>query len=288
MLVINLIYLVSIFLTIMSIILLIYSIRNKNKNICNSICIIDIVYIIYFFIAMFLTERLFLDVGLEMLLFYLCFLVSTIIYLVSIVICCIKKRKLTKVNKSKRISILIIILLLLPVIAFFITFYREIYLLNNSNLVLVSHSNGNGSIGAASSSIHVLGTDYYEEVSIGADSGGYKIKNFLPQSYTVLKAYEYGIRYNNSTYTLDTINYLSKKDPKLNEINKEELTNIILDLKNNYNEICEADIIYLKTSNYYLIELRQLESVLIYYGEKCIHKIDGPRSFCLERAYLFE
>ena len=274
MLVIDLIYFIFIFLTIMSIILLIYSIRNKNKNICQTICIIDIVYIAYFFIGLFLTEILFLNVGMEMLLFYLFFFASTIIYIISIIICCVKKRKLTTVNKSKRTSVLIKILLLFPIIAFFTTFCREIYLLNNSEVVLVSGS------------IHALGRDYYEEVSIGADFNGYKIKNFLPKSHTSLKAYGYNIQYNDSTYTLDIIDYFRNKDPNLKEVNKEELNNIILDLKNNYNEIYEADIIYLKGSNYYLIELRELRSVLIYYGEKCIHKTDGPLAY--SGAYLFK
>ena len=117
MLVKNCINFIIIGIFLLSIPILIYSIKNKNKN----ILILDIIYIIYLFIGtIILPNILGFDISLNVLYIYLMSFIAGIIYIVSIIILC--KKNIKKKNdismKSNKINFLIIVLIILPILLF--------------------------------------------------------------------------------------------------------------------------------------------------------------------------
>ena len=175
------IYVIAIFLSLFSIIILRYSI--KNKNICKSIIVIDFVYIIYLYIdLLILPGILHIELELEVLILYLIAIVSAIIFIISITICVIKIKKGQIATKSKKIILITIILVVFPIIIFLSIFFREKYLINNSELIFVYYSAGNGGFGDGETFAYTIGDNYCEQISLGIDFHGYAIEKFLPKS----------------------------------------------------------------------------------------------------------
>lgn len=294
MLVINIFYMASNLLPIISIISLIFSIKNKDISIYKNIRIISIVYIIYMFLNFcILPSLLDLEIGLEILLLVPIHIIAVIIYIISIIICSRKIKKIEKNNiKSSNLHSPTILVILLPILIFAIVLIKEFILLNNSDLVLVYDDSGNGGFGDGKTLVYTINQNYCKEVSIGADFGGYQIENFFVKTPQNLKEYRYRIEYNtinsNHKYTLQSSNYFSSEDAKYNEINKAELEYIILDIKKTYNNLDQIYISYLKGSNYYIIEAGNLECVFIYEAQKCIHKINLSGNIEIEEAFYFK
>ncbi len=165
-----------------SIIVLIYSIKNKNKDICKNIIIIDIVYIIYLFLDLVIIADI-LEICFQLGIIVIAGigLVSGLLLVISIVICFIKMKKLQIRIKSKKVIVTTIILLILPIIAFLSEFFREKYLIDNSNLILEYHSNGNGGFDGQNFA-YAISDNFCEQISIGTQINGYNMKKFLPKS----------------------------------------------------------------------------------------------------------
>lgn len=93
----NCIYFILIVISLLSIPILIYSIKNENKNNSKSIKIIIIFYIIYLILGIVvIPDVLCLDIGLEFLLIEFVALLAIIIYLISTIICSKKLKKAMK------------------------------------------------------------------------------------------------------------------------------------------------------------------------------------------------
>lgn len=173
---------IAVLFSIFSLTLLIYSIINKNKNICKNIIIIDIIYIIYSYINLGIIPyilKIYFPLGIIVIWGLSMF--SGLLFLISIVICLIKIKKLQLNIKSKKAIPVTIILLTLPIITFLFVFLREKYLINNSELILEYHSRGNGSFDGQNFA-YAISDDFCEQISIGTEIDGYYMKSFLPKS----------------------------------------------------------------------------------------------------------
>lgn len=181
----NCIYALIILISLSSLVLMVFSIKNKNKHVCKIIKIIDIIYILYL-ICIFIIQQgdpFSIDYPLDILIYEEFGAIALLLFLASIIICTIKKKKMEIDIKSKKASVIMIILLAMPVISFMTMYFREKYLIANSDLILVYKSgSGFNSFNFA----YAINNDYCEKVSIGTSTNGYSMKDFLPRDKTYL------------------------------------------------------------------------------------------------------
>ena len=179
----NCIYFIIIMVSLLSIPILIYSIRNKNKRNCKCIKIINFFYIVYLILNIVVIPNvLSIDMGFEILLLALISLFAIIIYIVSIIICSKKIKKGNEMIRFSKKSILVILLfIILPILLLSCSFFKEYYLIINSDLVLVYKSNGNGGIGDSNNFAYAINENYFKEISLGIATGDYSLEKYLPK-----------------------------------------------------------------------------------------------------------
>ena len=175
------IYLIEIFLCYFSVAVLIYSIKNKNKYICKNIILISAIYIIYMFESYFVIYFCKISVGLEVVILYFFEFIAGVIYFISIIINIIKAKKSQLYERKNIVTILAILLIILPVMFISIKILQYSKLINNSNLVLVYSSEGNGGFGDYQTFAYAIGDDYCKEFDLGIEIEGYYLKEFLPK-----------------------------------------------------------------------------------------------------------
>ncbi len=177
----NCIYFIIIMVSLLSIPILIYSIKNK-KN-CKCIKIINFFYITYLILNIVVIPNvLSVDIGPEILFLALISLIAIIIYIVSIIICSKKIKKGNEMISFSKKSILVILLfIILPILLLSCSLFREYYLIINSDLVLVYKSNGNGGIGDSHNFAYAINENYFKEISLGIATGDYSLAKYLPK-----------------------------------------------------------------------------------------------------------
>lgn len=278
MLVKDLVYLGGLFFAIISVIFLICSIKTKNLIVCKNISIVSVVYIIYvFFLVAIIPFSLQLSVGLEMLLFYLMAIIAGIIYIISFIICCIKKKKLVDCDNFRKNKNVKLLLLLLPIVIFICVFLKEIYLLNSSDLMLFYFDSGNGGIGDGERFGYIIKEDKCDEISLGVGLDGFLIDRFLFNSINNLQQYGYSISYDvNSLYGYNINNYKYLSEYELRELDYSLFRNVLMDVKNRYSFVDEVYLFYLKgdEEKYFIVEVDLLEKSLIYKEDKFLYVID--------------
>ena len=220
-------YLLSIFIFISSIILLIYSIKTKNKKTIKYSIILSITYIIYSILfIIILPSILSLSIGFEILLFKGIVLITLIIFIISIIISNKKLNTLKYIyNNSKKDIIILSLLISFPIIIFCSSFFREMYYIYNSNLIIVYKE---GELFNINYYTYAISDKYCEEISIGTEYGGYKIEKYLPNRFNRLN-YTWSsddIKYVNNTITI----YRNKKIIYTGKTNKKIKTNEIEDI----------------------------------------------------------
>ena len=193
MLVKDVIYILCFFIFTVSILNLIYSIKNKNRESSKYIIILSIIFILYSIIdVLILPNILNLDVGLELLLFYGILIVSGVLFIISIIIASTKAKKLNTIEKPLKHNIIFIFLVLLPILIFCFSYFREINYINNSKLILVcSEGDGFNEVDYA----YAISDNYSEKITIGADFRGMAMDEHLPSHFRKL----------NYTWTTDKI-----------------------------------------------------------------------------------
>ena len=175
------IYFIIIMVSLLSIPILIYSIKNKRNFKC--IKIINFFYIAYLILNIAVIPNvLSIDIGLEILLLALISLIAIIIYIVSIIICSKKIKKGNETISFSKKSILITLLfIIVPILLLSCSLFREYYLIINSDLVLVYKSNGNGGIDDSNHFAYAINENYFEEISLGLATGDYSLVKYLPK-----------------------------------------------------------------------------------------------------------
>ena len=144
MLVKDVIYILCFFIFTVSILNLIYSIKNKNKNSSKYIILLSIIFILYSIIdVLILPNILDLDVGFELLLFYGILIIAGVLFIISIIVVSTKIKKLNTIEKTLKPNIVFTFFVLLPILMFCFSYFREMYYINNSKLILIC-SSGDG------------------------------------------------------------------------------------------------------------------------------------------------
>ena len=89
------IYILSLLIFAVSVFNLIYSIKNKNKDASKYIIALSIIFILYSIVNIsILPNSLNLDIGFEILLFYGILAVSSVLFIISIILTNIKRKKI--------------------------------------------------------------------------------------------------------------------------------------------------------------------------------------------------
>ncbi len=146
-------YLIAILLMVLSVVNLIYSIKNKNAAVCRLFIVGGVLAIVYLWVSIFAGPLLSVDFGFEIFLFYLFGAIATIVYVISIVINAVKRKSImktyfaTEFSIPKALKIIMLILIILPILFVSVRVIRDRILIATSDAIVVFHSSGNGGIG---------------------------------------------------------------------------------------------------------------------------------------------
>lgn len=178
----NFIYNMPIIISFIGLLSIFYALKNNNRKNNKLIIIFNIVNIIYLFvISILIHNSLPIIINLEIMITWLISIIGGILYIISIIICIIKRKKLKEITQKKLIFKIFLIIILIPAIIFIAFLYKETYLINNSEIILSYHSKGNGLFGNSNDFVYVLNDKYCKEISIDVDlSYKYYNKIFLP------------------------------------------------------------------------------------------------------------
>lgn len=181
----NCVYFFSILISLLSIFILVNSIRNKDKKECKMFVITSSIAIIYLFLLnVVVLNALCVEYSLEVLLIALVAFIAVLLYIVSIVINLVRKKKLNNLDDDEsNLNAVLIALLIIPVLCVGICIFRDKYYLDNSELILVFDSDGNGGIGDGTTFGYAMNEKYIKRFEIGLDFGGYKLKNYISSDF---------------------------------------------------------------------------------------------------------
>lgn len=120
--------------------------------------------------------------GLEILYIYMFIISGWILYGVSIIINLVKFKKLNIVSNNKKkmiITSILLFLLVFPILTIYFKVLNDKKIINNSDLILVYSSDGNGGFGDSDTFAYAVSDNYCTEFDFGIDLDGYYLKEFL-------------------------------------------------------------------------------------------------------------
>lgn len=268
--------LIPIYILVTTIVLMVLSIKNKDKKFCIKNIIINVFFIIFGFVDFIILPQYMnieMDFGDSLLTvaeFFLITLLAIAALIVNIVILCRKKFKDNE-NKTKWKSYYIFIILIPIVLIILIYFYEKI-LISNCNLVLISNYQ-NGII-ISKTNKYAIGDNYCLEVSID--------ENLIRKDgeHTDVNSYDINYDENGNIVEID-----STLDKELVNIDKDTVQSIIKDsMQNGLSNVRNADLRKIIGTNYYIVEhiryrrsgsAGEITGIYLYDGEKRICKLDS-------------
>ena len=268
--------LIPIYIFVTTIILMVLSIKNKDKKFCIKNIIINVFFIIFGFVDLIILPQymnLEMDLGDSLLVVAECFIIMLLAIatlIVNIVILCRKNFKDSE-NKTKWKSYYIFIILIPIVLIILIYFYEKI-LISNCDLILISnYQNG---ITTSKTNKYAIGDNYCLEVSID--------ENLIRKDGERTDVNSYDINYdeNGNIVEID-----SNLDEELVNIDKDIVQSIIKDsMPNKSLGIEDINLRKIIGTNYYIIEYfryrhsgsaGEVKGRYLYDGEKRISKFDS-------------
>ena len=268
--------LIPIYIFVTTIVLMVLSIKNKDKKFCIKNIIINVFFIVFGFFDLIILPQYMnieLDFGDISLMIVECFfiiLLAIATLIVNIVLLCRKKLKDNE-NKTKCKSYYIYIILIPIVLIILIYFYEKI-LISNCNLILISNYQ-NGII-ISKTNKYAIGNNYCLEVSIDEDlvrKDGER---------TDVNSYDINYDENGNIVEID-----STLDEELVNIDRDTVQSIIKDsMPNESLGVEDANLKKVIGTNYYIIEYvryshsgaaGEVKGRYLYYGEKRISKFES-------------
>ena len=268
--------LIPIYIFVTTIILMVLSIKNKDKKFCIKNIIINVFFIVFGFVDLIILPQymnLEMDLGDSLLVVAECFIIMLLAIaslIVNIVILCRKNFKDSE-NKTKWKSYYIFIILIPIVLIILIYFYEKI-LISNCDLILISnYQNG---ITTSKTNKYAIGDNYCLEVSID--------ENLIRKDGERTDVNSYDINYdeNGNIVEID-----SNLDEELVNIDKDIVQSIIKDsMPNKSLGIEDINLRKIIGTNYYIIEYvryrhsgsaGEVKGRYLYDGEKRISKFDS-------------
>lgn len=244
-----------IFIYVISIILLISSIKTKNKSVCKNNLIASLFFIIYFYMSIYALPGYFeIDTGLEVLFYLLTAGIDSIVLIIGIIIDIVKlKKKEMKDTNNTFLKFYWIILIVIPIIMALAGYFYEINILNNCNLVLTFNYQ-NGIVISENTKVAINETSC-KEISIG--------ESFKRESGKNVDFYYYNVEENESGEIVVTSEY---DDPSLSEIdikiveeiykadNYEKNKTALKLYDDEPNAVHKAIVIKIKGTDYYIVD----------------------------------
>ena len=122
-------------------------------------------------------------VNLGILIIWFISFVGGLLYLISIIICLTKRKRLNNIIESKKTLKFFLVIVLIPILLFVISLFKEVYLIHNSTILLSYYSRGNGDFGDSNDFVYVISDKYCEEISFDVEFlYNYYNKLFLPSN----------------------------------------------------------------------------------------------------------
>ena len=176
------VYNMPIIISIMGLLSIFFALKNNNKKNNKLIIIFNTINMIYLFVISTLIHNLLpIIINLGIIIIWLISIVGGILYIISTIICIVKRKKLNEIFENRMILKMFIIIILIPAVVFISFLCKEIYLINNSEIILSYHSRGNGGFGDSNDFAYAVSDKYCKEISIDVDlSYRYYNKMFLP------------------------------------------------------------------------------------------------------------
>lgn len=268
--------LIPIYIFVTTIILMVLSIKNKDKKFCIKNIIINVFFIVFGFVDLIILPQymnLEMDLGDSLLVVAECFIIMLLAIaalIVNIVILCRKNFKDSE-NKTKWKSYYIFIILIPIVLIILIYFYEKI-LISNCDLILISnYQNG---ITTSKTNKYAIGDNYCLEVSID--------ENLIRKDGERTDVNSYDINYdeNGNIVEID-----SNLDEELVNIDRDTVQSIIKDsMPNESLGVEDINLRKIIGTNYYIIEYiryrhsgsaGEVKGRYLYNGEKRISKFDS-------------
>ena len=268
--------LIPIYIFVTTIVLMVLSIKNKDKKFCIKNIIINVFFIVFGFFDLIILPQYMnieMDFGDSLLVIAECFLIALLAIaalIVNIVLLCRKNLKDNE-NKTKSKSYYIFIILIPIVLIILIYFYEKI-LISNCDLILISnYQNG---ITTSKTNKYAIGDNYCLEVSID--------ENLIRKDGERTDVNSYDINYdeNGNIVEID-----SNLDEELVNIDKDIVQSIIKDsMPNKSLGIQDINLRKIIGTNYYIIEYfryrhsgsaGEVKGRYLYDGEKRISKFDS-------------
>ena len=224
-------YTIYILVMMFSLYMLIFSIKNKKKELCNKYILISVIMIACLFILYYIPKIFSISLELDILLYYFFSVISGIIYLISIVILNKKKDKLKKSKTSTKTYKIILTTICTLIFILFGFIFNEVHLIKNSTeIVEYNYSTDIGLDLSIYSYMITINEKGCNHVKVGT----LYTKNFIekhinkPYTHISLENEESPL---NSLYTIDAWNaenthiYIYKEDKLICKIKKNNIDN---------------------------------------------------------------
>ena len=156
---------------------LIVSIINKSSARAKALLAIDIFIPVFSFTLYWLADILGVSLYLEIIIYFMFAIGFAAVDLASIIILCVRMRKLRKGDKIAPIVITTLVLILAPVIFMSVVCIRQVVILRQSTLVIDCESSGNGGIGDYSDFVYAYDGDKVTLLDLGSS---YELEKYLP------------------------------------------------------------------------------------------------------------
>lgn len=181
-------YLVALLLIVLSLVVLIYSIGNKNAAVSKYMVLPCSLGIVYLFLDIVVCQYFDVDVGLEILFFYACGAGAAILYAISLIINLVKKKKLisaeTAFSVPASLKIITVLILVLPVLFISVRVIRDKIVVGNSDVIAVFESKRTGAFGAGTRFAFAIKGDSCKQFDFGIDYG---MKKVVPKDAVRIK-----------------------------------------------------------------------------------------------------
>ena len=263
------------YILLITIVLMVLSIKNKNKKFCIKNIIINVFFIVFGFFDLIILPQYMnieLDLGniLSMFVKYFFIVLSVITALIVNIVLLSRKKVKDNENKSKskcKCKSYYIYIILIPIVLIILIYFYEKILISNCNLILIS--NYQDGIITSKTNKYAIGNNYCLEVSID--------ENLVRKDGNRADVNTYNINYdeNGNIVEID-----SNLDKQLVNIDKDIVQSIIKDsMPNESLGVEDVNLAKINGTNYYIIEYvryrysglaPEIKGTYLYDGEKII------------------
>lgn len=209
MLIKDTLYFIYVILIILSVPTYYYVKKNNNLYTNDYLKIMCLFPIIYYIVTYILVNDMYIEFGLEIMIFWVFLVTSGITYLTAYIKCKSKAKKL-KVNKeNKTISNLAICMIVIPIGLLVVAIVSNMIIVKRSNMVLFFNSRGNGGFGDSEEFAYAISNNSCKRFDYKISISGYMLREEKPSDAIEIRREEelnqYNYKYNISKDNILTV-----------------------------------------------------------------------------------